>query len=182
MLITDDIKSKYGKKSSKKSTDKNGLDNKSHNKGDVEYNSSRSIVKSKKRKHLEKIERIEKASSSSPLRTDITTQKVNKLIIKNDTEDEEELRREVERSTTPSKRTKRSNVSPIKFDITDDESPSNRPLSATHKRRKSTDEFDGRDEKLGLKRTPSTRKYDDLPPCKCAYLAYTLAISEPQPN
>lgn len=49
----------------------------------------------------------------SPVSMEIN-QKVNKLIIKNDTEDEEELRKEVENSTSLSSRRKRT---PIKFEV-----------------------------------------------------------------
>lgn len=185
-IFTDDIKNKYGKKTSKKSNDKNGIDGNNHKKnndenivvvsgGGGEDDATNVIItkKSKKRKHLEKVDHIEKASSSSPLRTEIISQKVNKLIIKNDTEDEEELRREVERSSTPSRRHKRSNVSPIKFDIAEDDdvdnkkSPKRLMSSVSNKRRKSDDNhLENRDERLSIKRSNSIRKYDDLPPCK----------------
>ena len=69
---------------------------------------------------FEDLEFVEKVQpKNSPLTVEKAQQKVNKLIIKNDTEDEEELRKEVERSTpqSQSRQRKRSNVSPIKFDI-----------------------------------------------------------------
>lgn len=68
-----------------------------------------------------RIERVlrSKAVASSPLRTDIG-QKVNKLIIRNDTEDEEELRKDVEMSIRMTTR-KRRNVSPIRFDLASSE-------------------------------------------------------------
>lgn len=99
----------------------------------------------------------EKERTSSPLRVDLTAQKVNKLIIKNDTEDEEELRREVERSTSR----KRSRLSPIKFDLTDE------------KRSKLRDDHNIDDDTIGggedsqrvtIKRSDVSKKYDNLPP------------------
>lgn len=101
----------------------------------------------------------EKERTSSPMRVDITAQKVNKLIIKNDTEDEEELRREVERSTSR----KRSRLSPIKFDLADE------------KRSKLRDGLNTEDDNIGggedgqivmTRRSDVSKKYDNLPPRK----------------
>lgn len=61
-----------------------------------------------------RFERVLKPKTASPLRTDVG-QKVNKLIIKNDTEDEEELRKDVEKSTQSRKR--RRAVSPINLEV-----------------------------------------------------------------
>lgn len=171
----------------------------------------------KKRTNLNGVEQQSNASivekQSSPLTVEISTKKVNKLIVKNDTEDEEELRREVERSTTPSRRQKRSNVSPIVFDIVDKEGPpiarkrsskndvdDNSSTSPPTKRSKlllnrSGNSGGGRDEKrskshdrpddqehrfkeksggenhrVNTKRTEVSRKYENLPPCKCQLL------------
>lgn len=60
-----------------------------------------------------RFERVLKPKTASPLRTDVG-QKVNKLIIKNDTEDEEELRKDVEKSTQSRKR---RHVSPVNFEV-----------------------------------------------------------------
>lgn len=125
---------------------------------------------------------------SSPLTVEVTTQKVNRLIIQNDTEDEEELRKEVERSTTvagksatnnnnsntQSKRRsqKRRHVSPIKFDIKPDDEPK-RPKSSGGSPKEDITEFrssknNDRDEfrLTSTKRAESSRKYDNIPPCK----------------
>lgn len=108
----------------------------------------------------------EKERTSSPLRVDITAQKVNKLIIKNDTEDEEELRREVERSTSR----KRSRLSPIKFDLADE------------KRSKLRDDHNTDDDNIGggedgqrvmTRRSDVSKKYDNLPPRKFISLHFS---------
>lgn len=100
----------------------------------------------------------EKERTSSPLRVDITAQKVNKLIIKNDTEDEEELRREVERSTSR----KRSRLSPIKFDLTDEKRSKLRDDHTTD------DDIGGAEDgqRVMTRRSDVSKKYDNLPPRK----------------
>lgn len=98
----------------------------------------------------------EKERTSSPFRIDIATQKVNKLIIKNDTEDEEELRREVERSTSR----KRNRLSPIKFDLNDEK------RSKTRDDHTDDDNIGGGEEnqRVTIKRSDVSKKYDNLPP------------------
>lgn len=98
----------------------------------------------------------EKERTSSPLRADITVQKVNKLIIKNDTEDEEELRREVERSTSR----KRSRLSPIKFDLIDEKRSKVRHDENTDDDNIGIDEI----QRVTIKRSDVSKKYDNLPP------------------
>lgn len=140
---------------------------------------SRTILKKRLRLDTKaKTERI-----SSPLRIDIG-QKVNKLIIKNDTEDEEELRKEVENS----KRSSGRNRSPISFD--DKETTRKRSQSRDRKdspaekkskkysdsndvsedRRKepNNDKKDSQSEsqKVKISRSTSDKKYDNLPPRK----------------
>lgn len=100
----------------------------------------------------------EKERTSSPLRVDITAQKVNKLIIKNDTEDEEELRREVERSTSR----KRSRLSPIKFDLTDEKRSKLRDDHITDDDNIGGGGEDG--QRVTIKRLDVSKKYDNLPP------------------
>ncbi|KAG4070210.1 hypothetical protein HA402_003900 [Bradysia odoriphaga] len=99
----------------------------------------------------------EKERTSSPMRVDIAAQKVNKLIIKNDTEDEEELRREVERSTSR----KRSRLSPIRFDLNDEKRSKMRDEQNTDDDNIGTGD-DG--QKLTIKRSEVSKKYDNLPP------------------
>lgn len=108
------------------------------------------------KRSVDGVKEKERTSSSSPMRVDMTAQKVNKLIIKNDTEDEEELRREVERSTSR----KRSRLSPIRFDLNDE------------KRSKVRDDHTDDDnigedgQKLTIRRSDVSKKYDNLPPRK----------------
>lgn len=101
----------------------------------------------------------EKERTSSPMRVDIAAQKVNKLIIQNDTEDEEELRREVERSTSR----KRSRLSPIRFDLNDEKRSKVRDDHHTDDDNIGSGE-DG--QKLTIKRSEASKKYDNLPPRK----------------
>lgn len=108
------------------------------------------------------MQQVEKDRTASPLRVDMTAQKVNKLIIQNDTEDEEELRREVERSTSR----KRSRLSPIKFDLVADE-----------KRSKILEEHTTDDDVVGddgqrvmTRRSNVSNKYDNLPPRKLIFV------------
>lgn len=102
------------------------------------------------------ISQKEKERTSSP-RVDITAQKVNKLIIKNDTEDEEELRKEVERSTSR----KRSRLSPIKFDLVDEK------RSKLQHADQNTDDDHGEDgQRVMIKRSDVSKKYDNVPPRK----------------
>lgn len=133
---------------------------------------------------------VKSEKTSSPLTIELTTQKVNRLIIQNDTEDEEELRKEVERSTsvavkpTPnssnnsnsqSKRRsqKRRHVSPIKFDIKIEEEPKRPKSSGSPKddgysgdyrgsKNGDSDEF----RLTSTKRAEASRKYDNIPPRK----------------
>lgn len=129
----------------------------------------------------QRFEKVLKGKTASPLRTEVG-QKVNKLIIQNDTEDEEELRKEVENSSQPKSR-KRRNVSPIKFDVIlppKPEEPKGRVRkSPSDNGKDGKDGKDGKsDEDSNAKRHSSTenlkiktsktsnRKYDNLPPCK----------------
>lgn len=133
---------------------------------------------------------VKSEATSSPLTVELTTQKVNRLIIQNDTEDEEELRKEVERSTSVSvkpipnssndsssqskrRSQKRRHVSPIKFDIKNEEepkrpksggSPTDDGYSGDYRGSKNgdTDEF----RLASTKRTEGSRKYDNIPPRK----------------
>lgn len=120
-----------------------------------------------------------KEKTASPLTIEVTSQKVNKLIIKNDTEDEEELRKEVERSTTTaasspssSRRTKRNHVSPIKFDIKAEEHGKRAKSNDydddknNHNRNSSKERSGDESHRVTTKRTESSRKYENLPPCK----------------
>lgn len=122
-----------------------------------------------------------KEKTSSPLTVEVTTQKVNKLIIKNDTEDEEELRKEVERSTTTaipsSSRNKRIHVSPIKFDIKNDDHGKRAKSSdfdennfknhtSSNNRNSSKDRSGDESQRVTTKRTEVSRKYENLPPRK----------------
>lgn len=129
---------------------------------------------------------VKSEKTPSPLAIEVTTQKVNRLIIQNDTEDEEELRKEVERSTSASvklipnsssqskrRSQKRRHVSPIKFDIKIDEEPKRQKSSGSPTK---DDEYSGdyRGSKNGddefrlasTKRTEASRKYDNIPPRK----------------
>ncbi|KAJ6631718.1 Zinc finger CCCH domain-containing protein 14, partial [Pseudolycoriella hygida] len=98
----------------------------------------------------------EKERTSSPLRMETTVQKVNKLIIKNDTEDEEELRKEVERSANR----KRSHLSPIRFDLSDEKRSKLRDGQPDDEQNFVSD--DG--QKVMIRRSDVSKKYDNLPP------------------
>lgn len=121
-----------------------------------------------------RFEKVLNAKISSPLRTDVT-HKVNKLIIQNDTEDEEEFRKEVANSIEVNRR-KRRHVSPIKFDETppkqearksrerisdvSDKSKDDQPDENSNLNQKSADH-----QKIKTSVT-SVSKYDNLPPRK----------------
>lgn len=133
---------------------------------------------------------VKSEKTSSPLAVELTTQKVNRLIIQNDTEDEEELRKEVERSTSASvkpipnssnnstsqskrRSQKRRHVSPIKFDIKPEEEPKRPKSSGSPKEDGYSGDYRGSkncdsDEfrLSSTKRTEASRKYDNIPPRK----------------
>lgn len=111
----------------------------------------------------------EKERTSSPLRVDAAAQKVNKLIIKNDTEDEEELRREVERSTSR----KRSRLSPIKFDLIDEKRSKLRDDNTTDDDTAGIGE-DG--QRVMTRRSDVSKKYDNLPPRKFNRFLFAMTI------
>lgn len=111
---------------------------------------------SQSQRSVDEVIQKEKERAPSP-RVDLTAQKVNKLIIKNDTEDEEELYREVERSTNR----KRSRLSPIKFDLIDEKRSK---LRDDH----TDDDNIGEDgQRVKTRRSDVSKKYDNLPPRKC---------------
>lgn len=133
---------------------------------------------------------VKSEKTSSPLSIEMTTQKVNRLVIQNDTEDEEELRKEVERSTLAAvkpipnsnidsnsqlkrRSQKRRHVSPIKFDIKIDEEPKRPKSSGSPKDEGNSGDYraskiDDRDEfrLTSTKRPEASRKYDNIPPRK----------------
>lgn len=105
----------------------------------------------------------QRTQSPSQAKTD---RKVNQLIIKNDTDDEEELRREVENSSLLLKRKR----SPIKFDVNKDNPLKKRSMSQERQsieknNDRSSNEYDKEDKKIRTSKDGSS-KYDNLPSCK----------------
>lgn len=95
-----------------------------------------------------------------------TERKVNKLIIKNDTDDEEELRREVENSAALSKRKRE----PIKFDTEKENAAKMRSLSrerrsAEHIADRSSSERDKEEKRIRTSKDGAS-KYANLPSCE----------------
>lgn len=158
----------------------------------------------RKRGRIEKVLKT-KPASASPLRTEIG-QKVNKLIIRNDTDDEEELRKDVENSMKTTRR-KRRNLSPIQFDLATPkvEGPKSSDKSTTPERApdgksnkakcaKTTDDThkvnDEKEDKGEVTKitvgdgqkiktsTVSGRKYENLPSCKCEVCTAPTNTSE----
>lgn len=101
-------------------------------------------------------EQAKRPRKQSPLNVEIS-QKVNKLIIQNDTEDEEELRKEVENSTSSSKRSKRTL---IKFDI-DDGPQRKRSRSGDRRNPNETSKILDSDKDSEDDRKPNARERDE---------------------
>lgn len=138
-----------------------------------------------------RFDKVVNAKTASPLRTDVN-HKVNKLIIQNDTEDEEEFRKEVANSIEVNRR-KRRHVSPIKFDAT----PPKQEIRKSRDRisdisDKLKDEQSDENSNLELKSladnpkiktlNSSGSKYDNLPPCKCFILKQMFFQTQPTIN